>query len=276
MSNIGETIFIKTKRNNLVNEIKELIHYRDLLYFLISREIKVRYKQTILGALWAIIQPLLSTFVFTIFFGRLAKISSDGIPYPVFNLTAMVVWTYFSNSLTQASNSLINNSNLISKVYFPRILMIFSSITATLLDFGIAFIFLVGLMFYYNIMPGLSSIWAIYLIFLLYITVAGVGAFLSALSVKYRDIKYAVPFFVQFGMFISPVVYPMSLIPEKYRLIYAMNPLAGIIEEIRVTLLMKGDISYDLILLTSIVSTVIFIGGVNYFKKVEKYFADVI
>ncbi|MBA7577685.1 hypothetical protein ES708_19538 [subsurface metagenome] len=227
-------MIIKPKKGWQLVDFKELSEYRDLFYFLVARDIKVRYKQIMLGGLWAIIQPFFSMIVFTLFFGRLAKIPSDGIPYPVFNFSAMVAWTYFANAVTNSGNSLIINTNLISKVYLPL------------------------------------------LVILMMLTASGVGMLLAALNAKYRDIRYTIPFLVQLWMFASPIVYPASMLPEKYRLAYALNPMVGVVEGFRSALL--GTIAFpkQILLISTLVSVILFIAGIFYFKQTERYFADII
>lgn len=269
-------IHIKPKKGWQLIDFKELKQYRDLFYFLVVRDIKVRYKQTVLGGLWAIIQPLFAMVVFTLFFGRLAGIPSDGVPFPIFNFTAMVIWIYFSTSITNAGNSLIGDSSLISKVYFPRLIIPLSPILAGLLDFSIAFVVLIGMMFYFNIYPTIMSLFVPLLVILTMLTATGVGMLLAALNAKYRDIRYTIPFLIQLWMFASPVVYPASMVPERFRLIYALNPMVGVIEGFRSVLL--GTIAFptQMLLISTLVSTIIFIVGMFYFKQVERSFADVI
>jgi lipopolysaccharide transport system permease protein len=230
-------LVIKPKKGWQLIDFKGLIEYRDLFYFFISRDIKVRYKQTVLGGLWAIIQPFFMMVVFTLFFGQLAKVPSDGIPYPIFNYSAMVAWTYFASAVSSSGNSLVQESALVSKVYFPRLIAPLAPVIAFLLDFAIAFIILIGMMLYYRIYPTVMAVLLPLLVVLMMLTASGVGMFLAALNAKYRDIRYTIPFLVQFWMFASPVVYPVSMIPAKYHLIYAINPMAGVIEGFRSTLL---------------------------------------
>ncbi len=269
-------MIIKPKKGWQLIDFKELSEYRDLFYFLVARDIKVRYKQTVLGGLWAIIQPFFSMIVFTLFFGRLAKIPSDGIPYPVFNFSAMVAWTYFANAVTNSGNSLITNTNLISKVYFPRLIAPLTPVLAGLLDFSIAFIVLILMMFYFRIYPNIMILYLPLLVILMMLTASGVGMLLAALNAKYRDIRYMIPFLVQLWLFASPVVYPASMLPEKYRLVYALNPMVGVIEGFRSVLL--GTIAFpkQILLISTLVSVILFIAGMFYFKQTERYFADII
>src|SRR5438477_6976788 len=213
--------------------LAELWKHREVLYFLIWRDIKVRYKQTLLGAAWAIIQPLMTMLVFSIFFGRLAKVPSDGIPYPIFAYCALLPWQLFASTLTQSSNSLVDNSHLITKVYFPRLIVPLSSVLSSLVDFAIAFVVLLGMMMWYGIMPGWHAL-TLPLFLLLAMTAAvAVGLWLSALNVKYRDVRYTIPFLVQIWLFASPVAYPSSLVPGKWRMLYGLNPMAGVVEGFR-------------------------------------------
>lgn len=269
-------IHIRAKKGWQLIDFRELKQYRDLFYFLVVRDIKVKYKQTVLGGLWAIIQPFFSMVVFTLFFGKLAKMPSDGIPYPIFNYTAMVAWTYFATSITACGNSLIGNTNLISKVYFPRLIIPSSPVLAGLLDFSIAFVVLIGMMFYFHIYPTVMALLVPFLVILMMLTASGAGMFLAALNAKYRDIRFTIPFLVQLWMFASPIVYPASLVPEKYRLIYALNPMTGVIEGFRSVLLGTVAFPTTMILISAIVSITLFIFGLFYFKQMERHFADII
>jgi lipopolysaccharide transport system permease protein len=257
-------------------DFRELIHYRDLFYFLVTREIRLRYKQTVLGGLWAIIQPLFLMLVFYLFFGRLAKLPSDNVPYMVFNYAAMVPWTYFSNSITISSNSLVQNTSLISKVYFPRIMIPTAPVFAFLLDFAIAFVLLLVMMAFYHIAPSPMVLLLPLLVVIMLLTAAGVGMFLSALSAKYRDITYTIAFLMQFWMFASPVVYPASILSPRNQLLYAINPMAGVIEGFRSTLLHTRAFPTEMVLISAAVSVLLFMGGALYFRRTERFFADVI
>jgi lipopolysaccharide transport system permease protein len=223
-------IHIKPQEGFQYVDLREISHYRDLLFFMIKRNIKVKYKQTVLGGLWAVIQPFFMMVVFTLFFGKLAKIPSDGIPYPIFNYSAMVAWTYFSQALSQSGNSIVGEGNLISKIYFPRIIIPLTPVLSGLLDFSIAFFVLILMMLLFSDLSSISCIYLPFLVLLLILTAGGVGMILSALNAKYRDIQYTIPFLVQLWMFASPIVYPSSLVPERYRVYYALNPMVGIIE----------------------------------------------
>jgi len=269
-------VIIKPKKGWQLIDFKELRAYRDLFYFLVLRDIKVRYKQTVLGGLWAIIQPFFMMVVFTLFFGNLAKVPSEGVPYPIFNYTAMVAWTYFANATTFSGNSLVQNTALISKVYFPRMMVPLAPVLAFLLDFAIAFVILIGMMLYYGIYPTVMTLFLPLLVILMMLTVSGVGMLLAALNANYRDIRYTLQFLVQFWMFASPVVYPVSMLPEKYHLIYAINPMAGVIEGFRSALLGTVAFPTQMLLVSTLTSIIIFIIGALYFRQTERYFADVI
>lgn len=269
-------VHIKPGKGLQLIDIHELKQYRDLLYFLVARDIKVKYKQTVLGGLWAVIQPFFMMVVFTLFFGKLARIPSDGIPYPIFNYTAMIAWTYFAQAVSQSGNSIVGSGSLITKVYFPRVIIPLTPVIAGLLDFSIAFIVLIGMMLYFNIHPTGMVLMLPVLILLMMLTASGAGMLLAALNAKYRDIRYTIPFLMQFWMFASPIVYPASLVPEKYRLIYALNPMTGVIEGFRSALLGTIPFPTGMVLLSLVVSLALFLTGLIYFKQVERHFADVI
>ena len=269
-------IHIKPKKGWQLIDFKELREYRDLFYFLVVRDIKVKYKQTVLGGLWAIIQPFFSMVVFTLFFGKLAKMPSDGIPYPIFNYTAMVAWTYFATSIAGSANSLVGEANLISKVYFPRLIIPLSPVLAGLLDFTIAFAVLIGMMIYFHISPTIMILLVPFLVILMMLTASGVGMFLAALNAKYRDIRYTITFLVQLWMFASPIVYPASMVPKKYQLVYALNPMVGVVEGFRSALLGTVSFPTQMVLVSTLVSVSLFIFGAFYFKQVERHFADII
>jgi lipopolysaccharide transport system permease protein len=257
-------------------EWREFWAYRELLFFLTWRDIKVRYKQTVLGAVWAILQPVLTMVVFSIIFGRLAKLPSEGLPYPVFTFTALLPWQLFSFALTSSSNSLIESQNLITKVFFPRLIVPIASTIAGLVDFAIAFVVLLGMMFYYRITPQVY-IWTLPLFLLLALASAlAVGLWLSALNVKYRDIRYVVPFLAQFWMYATPVAYSSQLIPEQWHWLYSLNPMTGVVEGFRWALLGKSALNLPFLLLSAVVVLIFLVSGLYYFKRVESGFADVI
>ncbi len=257
-------------------KLSELWKYRELLYFLTWRDIKVRYKQTVIGAAWAIIQPFFAMVVFSIFFGHLAKIPSDGIPYPIFAYCALLPWQLFAHALNESSNSLVSNQGLITKVYFPRLVIPIAPVLAGLVDFCIAFLVLIGMMLYYGIMPT-TAVFTIPLFLILAVAAAlSVGLWLSALNVEYRDVRYTIPFLTQFWLFATPVAYPSSIVPESWRALYGLNPMAGVVEGFRWALLGKTDGPGALLTVSVLVVIILFIGGLYYFQRMEKTFADVV
>jgi lipopolysaccharide transport system permease protein len=256
--------------------LREMWQYRELLLFLAWRDISVRYKQTLLGAAWAIIQPFFSMIVFSLFFGQLAKVPSEGVPYPIFNYTAMLPWTYFATSITASSNSLVGSANLLSKVYFPRLVIPLASVLPALVDFCIAFVVLLAMMLYYGIAPTLNALYLPAFLLLALVTALGVGLWLSAMNVQYRDIRYVVPFLVQFWMFLSPVVYASSLVPEQWQMLYGVNPMAGVIEGFRWAMLGTGDGPGPMLAVSVGAALVLLISGAFYFRRMEKTFADVV
>jgi lipopolysaccharide transport system permease protein len=256
-------------------QFRELWQYRELLRFLVVRDIKVRYKQTVLGGLWAILQPFMNMIVFTIFFGHLAKIPSDGLPYPIFVYTALLPWQFFSGGIGSSGNSLVANSHLISKVYFPRMIIPAASLGAGCLDFLIAFVLLILMMFYYGIFPGVGILLFPFLMILVALASLGVGMILAALNVSYRDFRYVIPFLVQFWLFATPVIYPASLVPDKWRWLINLNPMAGLITGIRSSLL-NLPIFWPDIAISGTISIGLFVIGIVYFKKMERRFADII
>jgi len=257
-------------------KLGELWEYRELLYFLVWRDIKVRYKQTVLGAAWAIIQPFMTMIVFSLFFGRLAKIPSDNIPYPIFTFAALVPWTFFSNGLTSSSNSLVGSANLITKVYFPRLIVPLASVAAGLVDFLIALVVLLGMMAFYGLAPTWNIVWLPLFVALSCITALGVGLWLSALSVTYRDVRYVVPFMTQFWLFATPIAYPSSLLHEPWRTIYGLNPMVGVVEGFRWGLLRTSAAPSAIIAASTSVAIFILITGAFYFRRMEKTFADTV
>jgi lipopolysaccharide transport system permease protein len=257
-------------------DFKEIFAYGELLYFLTQRDIKVRYKQTVLGGLWAIIQPFFTMIVFSLFFGRLARIPSEGLPYPIFVYAGLLPWTYFANALAASSNSLVGSANLITKVYFPRLIIPVSAALALLVDFFIALSILAGLMIYYQVLPGWGLTLLPLLVLLTFLCAVGVGLWLSALNVQYRDIRYAIPFLIQIWLFLSPVIYPVDLVGERYRWLLAINPMGGLIDAYRAALLGHQSVDWLLLALSAAMIAAIFISGLVYFKKMEQRFADVI
>jgi lipopolysaccharide transport system permease protein len=282
-------------------QLGELWKFRELLFFLTWRDIIVRYKQTIFGASWAIIQPFFSMVVFSLFFGRLAQVPSDGIPYPIFSYAALVPWTFFSNGLTHSSASLVNSSKLITKVYFPRLIIPISTVLAGLVDFVLAFIVLLGMMFFYGInpfytstplavpilqsdftpilalyTPTLNILWLPFFLLLALITSLGVGLWLAAMNVQFRDIRYVVPFLTQIWLFATPIAYPSSLLSEPWRTIYGLNPMAGVVEGFRWVLLGTNNAPGSTIIVSTVVAVGLLITGMFYFQRMEKSFADVV
>jgi len=257
-------------------DFREIWNYRELLYFLTKRDIKVRYKQTVLGGLWAVIQPAFTMLVFTLFFGRLARMPSDGLPYPIFVYAGLLPWTYFANAVSASGNSLVGSSNLITKVYFPRIVVPASAALAGLLDFFIALFVLAALMIWYQVLPGPGIFLFPFLVALTFLCAVGVGLWLSALNVQYRDIRYAIPFLVQVWMFVSPVIYPVSLVHGNYQWLLALNPMGGVIHAYRAALLGHQPIDWGLLGLSTLIILALFLGGLYYFRRMEKVFADVV
>jgi len=267
---------IEPSRGWVSLRLRALWRSRELLYFLIWRDVKVRYKQTLLGAAWAILQPLLTMVVFSIFFGKLARMPSDGVPYPLFAYVALVPWTFFANGLILSSGSLVSNQTLLRKVYFPRLVIPVSAVAAGLIDFGIAFVVLLGLAARYGVPLTVNMIWLPALVLLALVTALGVGLWFAALNVLYRDIQYVVPFLVQVWLYATPIVYPSSLVPERWRTLYAINPMVGVVEGFRWALLGTGTAPGPMILVSGIAAVVTLIGGMFFFRRMEKTFSDVV
>ncbi|HEX8140337.1 MAG TPA: ABC transporter permease [Pyrinomonadaceae bacterium] len=256
--------------------LNELWDYRELLYFLTWRDIKVRYKQTVLGAAWAIIQPFFMMIVFSLFIGHLGGIPSDGIPYPIFVYCALLPWQLFAHALSESSNSLVANERLITKVYFPRLIVPISAVLSGLVDFAIAFIILLGMMSYYRIIPKLAILTLPLFLLLAIITALSVGLWLSALNVKYRDVRYTLGFLTQFWLFATPVAYPSSIIPESWRALYGLNPMAGVVEGFRWALLGKSEPPGAMLAVSVFVVLLLLFGGLHYFRRMEQTFADIV
>ena len=257
-------------------QLREFYEYRELLYFLIWRDVTVRYKQTILGASWAIIQPVFTMLIFSLFFGRLAKMPSDGIPYPLFTFAALVPWTFFANALSQSANSLVGNANLITKVYFPRLCIPVSTALSGIVDFFLALVVLLGMMLFYRV-PPTPRVWMLVPFLLLaLVTALGVGLWLSALNVQFRDVRHAVPFLTQLWMFASPIVYPVSLLPEPWRTLYGLNPLVGVVEGFRWALLGTHGAQGPITFISAVVALALLASGLFYFRRMEETFADVV
>jgi len=273
---MNKEIIIKPKKGLANLDLRELWHYRELFYFLAWRDIKIRYKQTVLGILWAVIQPFLTMVVFSIFFGKVAGIASEDIPYPIFAYTGLIFWTFFSSSLSSASTSLVSNQGLIQKIYFPRLILPLSSTIVHLIDFFFAAIIFIGLMAYYHFSPTFIGILLIIPCLLItFLAFSGLGLVFSAINVKYRDVRYALPFFIQLLIFVTPVIYPTSIL-GKHQWLWYLNPMSGVIETMRAGLLGVGTINWRLFASSALLSILLFVLGILYFKKTEKFFADII
>jgi len=277
-------LFIRPSSGWSALNLKELWHFRELVYFLTWRDVKVRYKQTALGAAWAVLQPFLTMVVFTIFFGRLAKVPSDNVPYPIFAYTALLPWGLFTKALTDAGRSLVAHRSMITKIYFPRLAIPIASVLGGVVDFALAFLVLIGMMLYYNYAPNSDyqvQVTQAYLtlpLFLLLaiVTALGVGLWLSALNVLYRDINYILPFLTQFWLFITPVAYPASMIPERWQLIYALNPMTGVVEGFRWALLGTVEAPGPMLVVSTTISILVLVTGLFYFRRMERTFADTV
>lgn len=256
--------------------LAEAWQYRELFQFLVWRDIKVRYKQTVLGVLWAVIQPVVTMVVFTIFFGRLAGMPSDGLPYPVFAFCGLLPWQLFSRALTDSGNSLVGSQNLITKVYFPRLIIPLAAIVAGLVDFALASVVLAGLMIWYGMVPGLPILALPIFLVLALGSALAMGLWLSALNVQFRDVRYAIPFLTQFWMFVTPVAYPASLVPERWRLLLGLNPMTGVVEGFRWALLGRGEPPGALLAVSMAVIAVFIVSSLYYFRRMERSFADVV
>lgn len=268
-------IRIRASEKSVALNLPDLWAYRELLYFLTWRDVKVRYKQTVLGAAWAIIQPLFAMLIFTLFFGRLAGVPSDGIPYPLFAYAGLLPWMFFSSAVTNSGNSLVGSSNLITKVYFPRMVIPGAAVSASLVDFGIAFVILIFLMAYYGVAVTAGLLMLPALVALTMLLALGVGMWMSALNVKYRDVRHALPFLIQLWMFATPIVYPSSIVPERWRWALAFNPLAGIIEGYRASLF-GLEIDWQMLGISTAVTLAVLVASAYMFRRMEKSFADVV
>ncbi|MCC7118155.1 MAG: ABC transporter permease [Anaerolineales bacterium] len=274
-SKTSPSLVIQPQRGWVALELKDLWRYRDLLLILTWRDIKVRYAQTFLGAAWAVLQPLLTMAIFSLIFGKFAKLPSDGIPYPLFTFTALLPWQLFAFALTNASNSLINSEKLISKVYFPRLVIPISSVLPGLADFAISFIALIGMLIYYEVPLSARLLSLPVFLILAILSALAVGLWFSALNVEYRDIRYVVPFLTLFWQYATPIAYASSLIPEKWRLLYSLNPMTGVVEGFRWALLGGADLNKT-VLVSALIIILLFLSGMAYFKRMESTFADVI
>jgi lipopolysaccharide transport system permease protein len=267
---------IRPSRGWVRLDLRELWAYRELLQIFIWRDIKVRYKQTVIGAAWAVIQPLFTMVVFSVFFGRLAGIPSDGVPYPIFAYAALVPWMYFGNALTGATNAVVEHSRMITKVYFPRLFLPAAPVVGGLVDLGIALAVLAGLMLFFRIAPGPGLVLLPLFVLMAVATALAVGLWLSALNALYRDVRYAVPFMVQFWLFASPVAYPSSLVPEPWRVVYGLNPMVGVIDGFRWALFGVGTSPGPVVAVSATTVLLLLLGGLAYFRRLERSFADVV
>ncbi len=272
----SSTLWIEPIEGWATLKLKELWDYRELLYFLVWRDVKVRYKQAALGAAWAILQPLLTMLIFSVIFGMFAKVPSDGTPYPLFAFVALVPWNFFATSLGQSSNSVVGSANLITKVYFPRLAIPLASVLAGLVDFALSFIVLLGMMVYYHHAPTIHVLWLPLFILLGLAAAVGMGFWLSAMNVKYRDVRYVVPFLVQFWMYASPIIYPSSMIPARYRTLYALNPIVGVVDGFRWALLGTKTAPGPMLAVSSAATVLFLVGGALYFRRMEAEFADIV
>lgn len=271
-----ETTFIRPKKTFSLDDLREIWQYRELLYFFTWRDLKVRYKQTVIGAAWAILQPFITMVVFTVFFGKLAQMPSDGVPYPIFVYVGLLIWQFFSSALSETSSVLISNQSIITKVYFPRLILPLSAILTKFVDFIIASIILVGMMIYYGYLPNLGGLFLLPLLLIItFMAATGAGLFLAAINVKYRDVRYALPFFIQILLFLTPVIYPAS-IAGKYSWLLALNPMTGVIQSARAALLGTTPINWTLLGISFVACLVLLVIGTGYFKKVERYSVDIL
>ena len=271
------TIYIKPSHGLAALNLRDLWVYRELVFFMVWRDVKVKYKQTMLGMAWAVIQPVMTMLVFTFLFGKVAKLPTDGIPYPVFSFTALLPWGLFVTALNQGSRSLVAHNNMVTKIYFPRLILPMSSVFAGLVDFAIAFVILVGLMFYYKVTPAWNLIWTLPLFLLLaVITALGVALWLSAINVKYRDVNQALPFLTQFWLFATPVAYSSSVISDQWQLLYSLNPMAGVVNGFRWAMLGSGSGPDAALWVSVAISVLILVSGLFYFRSTERTFADTI
>jgi lipopolysaccharide transport system permease protein len=273
-SGASTTIRIEPPRGLLELQLREVWAYRELLYFFVWRDVKIRYKQTAIGVLWVVLQPVLNMLVFTLFFGRLAKLPSDGLPYPVFYFAALVPWTYFAYALQMTTNVVVDNQHLITKVYFPRLILPISAVLSGLVDFAIGFVVLAIFTVAYAIRPTLAALWLPVLLLLAVLTALGVGLWMSALNALYRDVRYVVPFVISFWMFASPVAYASSLVPAKWRWLYGLNPMAGVIDGFRWAITGRGHAPGLLLLASSVAVAVVLVGGLFFFNRMESTVAD--
>jgi lipopolysaccharide transport system permease protein len=272
----SNTLRIEPTRGWVALRLGEVVAYRELLFFLVWRDLKVRYKQTILGVAWAVLQPLLTMLVFTLFFGRLARVPSDGVPYSLFAYTGLMPWTFFATGLAMASNSLVGSAHLITKVYFPRLTIPLATVLAGLVDLALTFPLLFGLMWYHGIAPTANIVWLPAFVALAFATALGVGLWLSALNVEFRDVRHVVPFLTQIWMFATPIAYPSSLLPEQWRALYALNPMVGVVEGFRWALLGTNTRPGPMIAVSALAALTLLVSGAFFFRRMERTFADVV
>jgi len=272
----ASVITIKPSHGWGLPSLRELAEYWELLYFLVWRDVKVRYKQTFIGVAWAILQPVMTMMIFTVIFGNFAKLPSDGLPYPIFAFTALLPWNYFSQAISRSGLSLVGDSSLIRKVYFPRLIIPLASVAAPLVDFFVSFLVLLIMMAWFGIAPSWGLLFLPLFLLLALMTALAVGLWLSPLNVRYRDVGHTIPFLLQFWMYASPVAYSISLIPEKWRLLYSLNPMAGVIEGFRWALLGKESPAFAVMALSAVMVAALLLGGIVFFKRTERTFADII
>jgi len=270
------TVVIRPSTGFSKLDLVALWEFRELFYFLVWRDVKIRYKQTIIGAAWAIVQPVMTMVIFTVIFGNFAKIPSDGLPYAIFSYTALLPWNYFSQAIARSGDSLVGDANLIKKVYFPRLMIPLASVSSPLVDFFISFLVLLAMLAWFGITPGWGVLVLPLLLVLVFMTALAVGLWLSPLNARYRDVRYAIPFLIQLWMYASPVVYSVNIVPEKWRMLFSLNPLAGVIEGFRWALLGKGDPAIGAIMISACVVLMLLLGGIFFFKRMERYFVDVL
>lgn len=273
---MAHTVTIKPRSGWIGINFKELWLYRELLYIFVWRDIKVRYKQTVIGIIWAILQPFFLMVVFSIFFGQLAKIPSNGVPYPIFVFSGLLFWNYFASAITNSSNSLVDYEGIIKKIYFPRLILPLTPALTPAVDFLIAFMILIGMMIFYHFSFSLvAALMIIPLLLLVFLTAVGLGIFFSAINVKYRDVRFALPYFIQALFFITPVIYPVSLVPAKFHWLISLNPMSGVVETARAVLIGNGVIPVGQLLTSLIIAIVVFLFGILYFRRAERSFADI-
>jgi lipopolysaccharide transport system permease protein len=269
-------VIIEGSKSWVSLRLRDLWAYRELLYFLTWRDVKVRYKQTLLGATWAILQPLMTMLIFTLLFGRLAGIKSDGIPYPIFAYGGLLIWTFFANSVTNSGNSLVGSAHLITKIYFPRMIVPAGAVAAGLVDLALAFLIQIGLMIYYGVHASWALLMVLPLVLLTTLLALGVGMWLSALNVKYRDVRYAIPFLIQLWMFASPIIYPVSMLPPKWQWLLMLNPLTGIIQNFRIALFANQAFEWKALGISALITAVVLTYAAYSFRRTEKHFADIV